>query len=125
MSRGVRIYLEETDGPKWLGRPAFSLIFRILGSKCTTLPQDEEIAIFDKMNAAEWHFKTAIYGHPSHRLNQERGHEWRIIRVVSDAPEATFLASHILDEGETIDTDISHDPSLLEAEKLAIQDLTH
>lgn len=124
LSRGVRIYLEKIDGFEGLGRPAFSLTFRILGSKCTTLPHDQEIAIFDKMNAAECKFKKAMYDHPAHLDSQERGHEWRIIRVSSDTPEAAFLADYIREVGDPADTDISRDPSLLDAEMVAINELT-
>lgn len=124
LAKGIRIFLEDFSGFDGSEKSAVCLVFRILGSKCTTLAEDEEIAIFDKMNAAEKRFKGEIYGHPAHQSNQARGHEWRIVRVVSDAPEAAFLASQVLENGETVDTDFSRDPSLLDAEKMAIQEMT-
>jgi len=42
---------------------------------------------------------------------------------MSDAPEATFLANHILENGKVIDTDLRRDPSLLDAEKVAVKEL--
>ncbi len=124
LAKGIRIYLEDTAALGVTEKPVYCLVFRILGSKCTALADDEEIAIFEKMNAAEKRFKKNIYGHPAHQSNQERGHEWRIVRVVSDAPEAAFLASHVLEHGETVNSDFRRDPSLLDAEKTAIQELT-
>ena len=75
------------------------------------------------MSAAEKAFKRDIYGDPAHQKSQGRGHEWRIIRVMSDAPEASFLANHILENGKVIDTDLRRDPSLLDAEKVAVKEL--
>ncbi|MBS4010329.1 MAG: hypothetical protein KGZ72_06200 [Roseovarius sp.] len=123
MAMGIRIYLEDNGTVGATVKPVYYLVFRVLGSKCTVLAHDEEIAIFDKMSAAEKVFKRDIYGDPAHQKNQERGHEWRIIRVMSDAPEAAFLANHILENGEVIDTDLSRDPSLLDTEKVAIKEL--
>ncbi len=123
-SKGIRIYLEDTRVLGVTEKPVYCFVFRILGSKCTVLADEEEIAIFGKMNAAEKLFKAEVYANQAHRSNQERGHDWRIVRVVSDAPEAAFLASHILDNGDAVDTDLSRDPSLSDAEKVAIQELT-
>ncbi|WP_081507756.1 hypothetical protein [Roseovarius mucosus] len=123
LAKGIRIYLEDCGALGATAKPVYCLVFRVHGSKCTVLADDEEIAIFEKMSAAEKLFKKEIYGHPAHRSNQERGHEWRIIRVVSDAPEAAFLANHILETGGAIDHDLSQDPSLLDAEKASINEL--
>tara|TARA_R110002072_G_scaffold28280_1_gene91024 strand:- start:407 stop:2236 length:1830 start_codon:yes stop_codon:yes gene_type:complete len=123
LAKGIRVYLEDNGTAGTIESPVYCLIFRILGSKCTVLADDEEISIFEKMSAAEKIFKMDIYGQPAHRSNQERGHDWRIIRLVSDAPEAAFLASHILENGEAITNELGRDYFLLDAEKASMNEL--
>ena len=117
--KGVRVHVENSKP----NSKAVALVFRVPGAKYTNLPDKEEIAIYNTLTAEEREYQEELYSDEAYQKSVEKGHEWRYMRVESEAAEALWLRDYVMREADGFGDSPADMKNMSDAEKQSFEEI--